>query len=131
MAGKTKTESVAAENKINSALIKEDASQDENMIGSSLDNSPTVKKTPALKPSDKGVISSGSASMPKSSKKSEPKPKIKKVAILSTKNVNWLGVGALGKGYNIVTPEQAEQWLTRSHVREATPEEVAESFEGQ
>lgn len=47
-----------------------------------------------------------------------------KVAIYSTKNVRWEEVGSLSRGYNIVTKEQADKWLTRSHVRTATPEEI-------
>jgi hypothetical protein len=52
----------------------------------------------------------------------------KTVAIHSTKNVSWSGVGKVYRGYNIVTPEQAEKWLERSHIRLATPEEVAKEF---
>jgi hypothetical protein len=52
----------------------------------------------------------------------------KTVAIHSTKNVSWSGVGKVYRGYNIVTPEQSEKWLTRNHVRLATPEEVAKEF---
>jgi hypothetical protein len=70
--------------------------------------------------------------------KSEPKP-VKKaaakkpakedtVAIHSTRNVTWEGIGKVYRGYNIVTKEAAEQWLTRSHIRIATPEEVAKEF---
>jgi hypothetical protein len=70
--------------------------------------------------------------------KSEPKP-VKKaaakkpakedtVAIHSTRNVTWEGVGKVYRGYNIVTKEAAEQWQTRSHIRIATPEEVAKEF---
>jgi hypothetical protein len=50
------------------------------------------------------------------------------VAIYSTKNVNWEGVGKLEKGYNIVNKKTADQWLTRSHTRIATPEEVAREY---
>ena len=50
------------------------------------------------------------------------------VAIYSTKNVVWEGVGKVSKGYNIVTKAQAEKWLTIKHVRLATPEEVAQEF---
>jgi hypothetical protein len=32
------------------------------------------------------------------------------------------------QGYNIVTKEQADKWLTRDHTRLATPEEVAKEF---
>ncbi len=62
----------------------------------------------------------------------EPSTVVKKsnktVAIHSTKNVSWSGVGKVYRGYNIVTPEQSEKWLTRSHIRLATPEEVAKEF---
>jgi len=51
-----------------------------------------------------------------------------KVAIWSDKNIRWTGVGALIKGYNIVTKEAAEKWLSRGGIREATPEEVAAHF---
>jgi hypothetical protein len=50
------------------------------------------------------------------------------VAIHSTRNVSWSGVGTIQKGYNIVTGAQAEKWLTRKHVRSATPQEVAQEY---
>ena len=76
-----------------------------------------------------GVI--GVAETPRPSKKASAaatKKVEKTVAIHSTKNVSWSGVGKVYRGYNIVTPEQSEKWLTRSHVRLATPEEVAKEF---
>jgi hypothetical protein len=51
-----------------------------------------------------------------------------KVALHSTKSVRWEEVGAIAKGYNIVTKTQADKWLTRGHVRIATPEEVQKAF---
>ena len=52
-----------------------------------------------------------------------------KVAIYSTSNVRWEEAnGAISKGVNIVTKEQADKWLTRSHVRIATPEEVEKAL---
>jgi hypothetical protein len=51
-----------------------------------------------------------------------------KVALYSTKSVRWEEVGTLNRGYNIVTEKQAEKWLSRSHVRIATPEEVQKAF---
>ena len=51
-----------------------------------------------------------------------------KVALFSTKSVRWEEVGTLNRGYNIVTQKQAEKWLTRGHVRIATPEEVEKAF---
>jgi hypothetical protein len=50
------------------------------------------------------------------------------VAIHSTKNVSWSGVGSVSRGYNIVTKEASVKWLTRYHIRLATPEEVARDF---
>jgi len=50
------------------------------------------------------------------------------VAIFSTKNVTWPEVGKVYRGYNIVEKEAASKWLTRSHIRAATPEEVAREF---
>jgi hypothetical protein len=75
-----------------------------------------------------GVIGAGRVA--KSPKPAAPKskPKVEKVAIYSTKNVTWGPVGKVYKGYNLVTPEQAEMWLTRDHTRTATPEEVAREF---
>ena len=51
-----------------------------------------------------------------------------KVALHSTKSIRWEEVGALSKGYNIVTKAQADKWLSRGHVRIATPEEVQKAF---
>lgn len=50
------------------------------------------------------------------------------VAIHSTKNVVWEGVGKVEKGYNIVKKAEADKWLTRDHVRLATPEEIAREY---
>ena len=50
------------------------------------------------------------------------------VALYSTKNVTWSTVGKVYRGYNIVDKNDAEKWLTRSHIRVATPEEVAKEF---
>jgi hypothetical protein len=65
---------------------------------------------------------------PRAAKKKVEAPVAEKVAIHSTKNVTWQGVGKVYRGYNIVTQEAADQWLTRSHTRLATPEEVAREF---
>jgi len=61
----------------------------------------------------------------KSAKVAEPK---ETVALYSTKNVTWSEVGKVYRGYNIVEKDAAEKWLTRSHIRVATPEEVAKEF---
>ena len=50
------------------------------------------------------------------------------VALHSTKNVVWEGVGKVEKGYNIVEKSAADKWLTRGHIRIATPEELAREY---
>ena len=50
------------------------------------------------------------------------------VAVHSTRNVFWDGVGKIKAGYNIMTREKAAVWLERDHTRLATPEEVAREF---
>ena len=57
-----------------------------------------------------------------------PSESEEKIAIYSTKNIYWNGLGKIEKGYNIVAKEASEKWLTRKAVREATPEEVAKHY---
>jgi len=58
----------------------------------------------------------------------EPSKTNEKIAIHSTKNLHWERVGQLKLGYNIVTKEASEKWLTRKQVRLATPEELANYY---
>jgi hypothetical protein len=60
----------------------------------------------------------------------KPEHEVEKVAIFSTKNVHWDGVGSVKRGYNILPKSIAEKWLSTrsSHTRLATPEEVAKEF---
>jgi hypothetical protein len=102
-----------------------------NVIGSSRTTAKGGKKTGALGATNGGAIGSVKVDkLEKAKAKLEPTPVIteEKVAIFSTKNVSWEGVGKVNKGYNIVTKELADKWLTRSHVRTATPKEVAEEY---
>jgi hypothetical protein len=73
------------------------------------------------------VIGSGSADKKEAAKPSQVNEK-ETVAVYSTKNVTWSGVGQVSKGYNIVTKQASEKWATRDHIRIATPEEVARDF---
>jgi hypothetical protein len=50
---------------------------------------------------------------------------INKVALYSDKNLHMDNLGALKVGYNIVSKEASEKWLTHRLVRIASPEEVA------
>lgn len=52
----------------------------------------------------------------------------KKVALYSLGNLHWQGVGQLVTGYNIVSKESSEKWLTLKKVRSATPEELASYY---
>ncbi len=65
---------------------------------------------------------------PRSYERAKPQDSEEKVAIYSSKNVAWQGVGKVSRGYNIVTKDIADQWLTRAHVRLATPDEVKKAF---
>jgi hypothetical protein len=81
-----------------------------------------------------GTIEAGAIGVTKSKPKnkatsSAPKKEgIVTIAVHSTKNVVWEGVGKISKGYNIFPKAIAEKWLSRNHVREATPEEVAREY---
>lgn len=76
-----------------------------------------------------GVIGATTAVKAAPRKKSaKPEEKKETVAIFSTKNVTWPEVGKVYRGYNIVEKDAAEKWLTRSHIRSASPEEVAKEF---
>lgn len=73
----------------------------------------------------------GVAKTVKQEKKKETPKKAKTdktVAIHSTRNVTWNGVGKVYRGYNIVNQETADKWLTRDHIRLATPQEVAKEY---
>ena len=53
---------------------------------------------------------------------------VEKVAIYSNKNLFKNGLGELKIGYNIVTKEASDFWVTHKAVRTATPEEVAQAY---
>ena len=58
----------------------------------------------------------------------EPNKISEKVALHSSKTLHWAKVGQLIPGYNIVTKEASEKWLTRKQVRLATPEELSSYY---
>jgi hypothetical protein len=102
-----------------------------NAIASPGANKKGGKKTAALRQNASGAISSGSAEASDKPKRSaSPAKKVEKVALFSTRSVSWPGVGSVNKGYNFVTKSESKQWLTRDHIREATPEEVASNLKG-
>lgn len=106
------------------------AEEPKNVISS---GSQRISRTPAdvagITAVANGVIGTGKVTpKPKNVVKQQDKPEVEKVAVYSSKNVTWTGVGKLYRGYNIVTKEAADKWLTRDHTRLATPEEVAKEF---
>lgn len=64
---------------------------------------------------------------PRESKKIEKETE-EKVALFSERNIYWNEVGEVVRGYNIVTKEVSEKWLTHEKVRIATPQEVARHY---
>lgn len=75
-----------------------------------------------------GVI--GVTQVPRSSNNvSENKPaNVEKIAVYSTKNISVPGLGKVYRGYNIVNKDAADQWVNKSYIRLATPDEVAKEF---
>jgi hypothetical protein len=75
-----------------------------------------------------GAIGATTAPVAKKPVGKKPAENKETVALRSTKNVTWSGVGKVYTGINIVEKDAAEKWLTRSHITIATPEEVAKEF---
>ena len=92
-------------------------------------NAPTQKRVPTSSSStneNNAIISRAAERKPAPKETPEPQAeKSDKVALYVNRNLRWNMLGTLSKGYNIVTKEAAEKWLTIKGVRKATPEEVA------
>lgn len=114
--------------------IKEAApTTDTKVIGSGTTTGKSkTKRVAAVAPIADGVI--GSSTKIVEVKEKDPavvaEPKQETVAVYSSKNVSWDGVGKIKRGYNILPKDVADKWITtRSHhARLATPEEVAKEF---
>ena len=128
MTDNTNTDIVADQLKIKAGKVTDSSSIVDDAIISSKTADSKAPKKPALTPVANGVIGSGKADLSKKEKPVSTKKEEDRVALFSTKNVFWDGYGHLNRGYNIVSKAKAEAWLTRSHVRPATPEEVANAF---
>ena len=131
-ARKPRTKVVAEETSVDNVSVQEAVV--DNDEGQKVISGPKRAKAPRksnTKVDEDGVIGSNAAdyalrNAPKPSApavKEQPNPE--KVALWSAKNIRWTGVGELSKGYNIVTKEAADKWLTKTGIREATPKEVA------
>lgn len=112
---------------VKSAIVEAEEKVDDAVISTESTNSKPKKSKPALAPVKDGAIGSSVAedTAPAPVKKSASK-KVEDgmVAVFATRNIRWDGVGSLFRGYNIVSKEDAEKWLTLTTVREATPEEI-------
>lgn len=108
-------------------VVEDTVVEEQEVIGKPQYGSETVT---GVGPLETGAI--GVTQQKREPKKQEPKAKKQntedKVALHSTRNVTWPEVGKVYRGYNIVSKAAAEQWLTRDHIRVATPEEVAKAF---
>ena len=121
------TDDVQVNLEVTSATTKAGIQTDANGVIAS----PTKK---AGKPAPSIAVVNGAIGSPGASRKNpakavaEPKKK-ETVAVYSTRNVMWEGVGEVKRGYNFLTPEQAKHWLKRIHTRLATPAEIKEAFD--
>ena len=85
------------------------------------DKPKSTKKTTTKKTTSKTITSKTAP------KKEDPKPQ--PTAVYSEGKLVHPALGRLDKGYNIVTPDQADEWMKIStKVRMATPEEVAIAY---
>ena len=78
-----------------------------------------------IAPVEDGVI--GTSTRKKESKPAAKKPAAKKAetaAVYSVRNISWVGVGRIKKGYNFVDAADAEKWATLDGVRLADPSEI-------
>jgi hypothetical protein len=122
------TDDVQVNLEVTSATTKAGIQTDANGVITS----PSKKKG---KPAPSIAVVDGAIGSPGASRKdpvkavAEPKTKKETVALFSTKNVFWDGVGEVKRGYNFVTPEKAKLWEKRNHIRLATPKEVQEAFD--
>lgn len=118
-----------------SASIEEATIEDKTEDGQTVITGPKQVKAPRksnTRANNDGIVSSNAADYALTKKQQLQEKKSEKdkekVALWSSSNVRWTGVGSLSKGYNIINKEAAEKWLTRNGVREATPEEVATHY---
>lgn len=108
---------------------KSNISAPENVIGSNKINQEKRIPKSNTRPNENNVTTVGSADTFKNKQfKKDTETPEGKIAIHSEKNMHWNGIGRISKGYNIVTKEAAEKWLTRKGIRQATPEEVASYY---
>lgn len=123
---RTKTKILATLSNINAEIsyVEEDSS----VIGSS--TIVTEKRVPksSTKSDESSVVTTTTADTFKDKVFEKNKLTSTKVAIYSEKNMHWVSVGRIHKGYNIVSEEASEKWLGRKGIRKATPQELATHY---
>lgn len=123
---KTKTQILAA-----LTNMKANISSSEQKVVATQNTLTKEKRSPkaATKSDENGIVTTATADQFKN-KSFDKNANINdsKLAIYSEKNMAWMSVGRIVKGYNIVTKEASEKWITRKGVRKATPEEVANHY---
>lgn len=78
-----------------------------------------------LAPVEDGVIGTSTRKKePKPTAKKAPSKKVDTAAVHSVRNISWVGVGRIKKGYNFVDAADAEKWATLDGVRIADPSEI-------
>jgi len=118
---------VSTEADSNEATDAANAAQDAATVEAVVEAPAVIEPVQALGFTETGAIGSMAADGPSKTINTDVDLS-EKVALHSTKSVRWEEVGSLTKGYNIVTKAQANRWLTRGHVRIASPEEVQKAF---
>lgn len=126
---KTKTAILSVITGTKASIVGADQGESKNIIGSTKISKEKRVPVSNARSNENNVLTVGSADTFKNKEfKKEEKTPDNKVAILSEKNMHWQGIGSISKGYNIVTKEAADKWLTRKGIREATPQEVATHY---
>lgn len=123
--GRPRTQKVAEENNAVATFSVGDVP--EKVIGSPETPKPKAASNLGSYLGQKTIISGAAEARPQDIPQ-EPKEPSDKVALLSTRNLSWSEVGNLKIGYNIVSKEASEKWLTMRGIRIATPEEVATHY---
>lgn len=124
-------EAVEPEEKLAEEVKPEDKTAPEADVNVILAEEP-VEELPAITIVENGVIGTGTVKKKAPAKKTEPEVEEdpdNTLAVYSSKNLHWPGVGSLPRGYSVIPAKTAEKWVSRNkNVRLATPEEVAEEF---
>lgn len=118
---------------VNQTVAEAISDSDSKVIGSrTTSGNKKTKRVAAVDSVSNGVIGSSVKTVEIVEKEAASANQVKEetVAVYSTKNVHWDGVGRVNTGYNILSASIADKWIKARphHVRIANPEEVAKEF---